>query len=58
MGSVTAMSHAFMAVHDHSAAFDTHLKKQGLDAALKKAGLKRRLQHRIMPHVRRVCVQR
>ncbi|GJE94082.1 zf-MYND and DUF4470 domain-containing protein [Phanerochaete sordida] len=38
------------AVHDGSAAFDQHLEKQGLSAALRRAGLQRRTEHIIVPH--------
>lgn len=43
--------HAYGAVYETSKAFEAHLAKQGLAAALKKAGLKRRLKHEIFPHV-------
>ncbi|EKM51316.1 uncharacterized protein PHACADRAFT_151996 [Phanerochaete carnosa HHB-10118-sp] len=53
MGNITATAHASAAVYDNSKAFEAHLTKQGLAAALKKAGLKRRLKHEIVPH--RLC---
>ncbi|EKM51315.1 uncharacterized protein PHACADRAFT_213165 [Phanerochaete carnosa HHB-10118-sp] len=50
-GTSARCSYAFTAAyHDNSKAFEAHLTKQGLAAALKKAGLKRRLKHEIVPH--------
>ncbi|GJE94076.1 DUF4470 domain-containing protein [Phanerochaete sordida] len=50
---ILASSGSFAAVYDQSAAFDTYLAKQGLAAALRKVGLRRRLAHGIVSH--RLC---
>ena len=46
------MAQASTAVYDNSKAFEAHLAKQGLAAALKRAKLRRRMEHKIVPHVR------
>ncbi|GJE88932.1 zf-MYND and DUF4470 domain-containing protein [Phanerochaete sordida] len=50
---LAAVMQAAAAAYDSSDAFEAHLAQQGLSAALKKAGLRRRLQHEIVPH--RLC---
>ncbi|PPQ96104.1 LOW QUALITY PROTEIN: hypothetical protein CVT26_004738 [Gymnopilus dilepis] len=40
----------YVALYDNSAAFEEWLTKQGVDEAAKKAGLKRKKKHTIVPH--------
>jgi hypothetical protein len=40
------------ALYDNSKAFDTFLRKQGMVRILRKADLKMRIKHTIVPHVR------
>jgi hypothetical protein len=40
------------ALYDNSKAFDTFLRKQGMDRILRKTDLKMRIKHTIVPHVR------
>jgi hypothetical protein len=40
------------ALYDNSKAFDTYLRKQGMDGILHKTDLKMRVRHTIVPHVR------
>ena len=52
MSMVTAMTHSMMtSVYDNSKAFDRYLFNYGLDDALKRNKLKRRVKHAIVPHV-------
>ena len=51
MGRWLAYSHAFNSVYDNSEPFEAYLNKQGLGPALARTGLRRRLEHRIVPHV-------
>ena len=44
----------YVALYDNSAAFEEWLTKQGVDEAAKKAGLKRKKKHTIVPHVRKL----
>jgi hypothetical protein len=39
-------------LYDNSKAFDTFLKKQGMDRILRTTDLKMRVRHTIVPHVR------
>jgi hypothetical protein len=42
----------FVAMYDNAAAFEKYLKKQGTDEAARKAGVKLKRKHSIVPHVR------
>jgi hypothetical protein len=47
------------ALYDNSKAFDTFLRKQGMDRILLKTDLKMKIKHTIVPHVRiHVCFTR
>ena len=41
----------YVALFDNSAAFEEYLKKQDIDDAAQKAGLKRKTKHTVVPHV-------
>ena len=41
----------FVAIYDNSDAFSKYLKKQGTEDAARKAGIKLKSQHTIVPHV-------
>ena len=41
----------FVALHDNSTAFEEFMKKQGVDDAALQLGLRRKIEHTIVPHV-------
>ena len=51
MSYMSLIKHPLTSLHDNSVFFDTYLTKHGLDAALAKHGLRRRVTHIIVPHV-------
>jgi hypothetical protein len=41
----------YIAIYDNSTAFEKYLKKQGTEEAARKAGVKLKQKHSIVPHV-------
>ena len=46
----------FVALHDNSPAFEEFLEKEGVDEAALKFGLRRKIEHTIVPHVCPLCL--
>ena len=54
MSMITSMTGDLCSAYDNSLPFEAFLTKNGLDPALKRNKLKRKLRHSIVPHVRLV----
>ena len=50
-GRISAIFKYLVAIHDNSTAFHQYLAKQGTEEAARKAGVKLRSKHSIVPHV-------
>jgi hypothetical protein len=51
MGAMTSSMQNLTAVLDNSKPFDAYLKRHGLETALRRANLRRRQTHTIVPQV-------
>jgi hypothetical protein len=50
-GRISAIFKYLVAIHDNSTAFHQYLAKQGTEEAARKAGVKLKSKHSIVPHV-------
>jgi hypothetical protein len=51
LGHFVAFFKYYVAMYDNAAVFKKYLKKQGTDEAARKAGVKLKQKHSIVPHV-------